>query len=440
MQQANESGRVRYMLRALRHRNYRLFFFGQGVSLVGTWITRVATSWLVYRLTGSAALLGVVSFAGQIPTFVLGPFAGVWVDRVDRYRAMVATQVLSMLQSGALAVLALSGVIRIWHILALSVVQGLINSIDIPARQSYVVEMVEGPADLPNAIALNSSMVNGARLIGPSIAGVLVALFGEGWCFTIDAVSYLAVIASLLMMHVQHQQRATRRRPPLHDLRAGFSYVSRFRPVRAALLLLALVSLMGMPYAVLMPIIAARVLHGGPNTLGILMAATGLGALAGALFLAARSSVLGLGRIIAISAALFGVSLCAFSFARSLPLAVGLLVLVGIGFMVQTASTNTVLQTIVDNEMRGRVMSFYSMAFMGMAPFGSLLAGLVAGKIGAPWTIFIGGTVCIAGAAIFARQLPALRAEVRPVYRERGILPEIATGLGEATSVREEEA
>jgi MFS family permease len=416
-----------------------LFFIGQTISLIGTWITRVATSWLVYRLTGSAALLGVVSFAGQIPTFLLGPFAGVWVDRVDRYKAMIVTQVLSMLQSAALAVLALSGVIRVWHILVLSVAQGLINSVDIPARQSYVVEMVEGQEDLPNAIALNSSMVNGARLIGPSVAGVLVALFGEGWCFLIDAISYIAVIASLLMMVVKPFARRPQQRAVLQDLRAGFSYVSRFLPVRAALLLLALMSLMGMPYTVLMPIIAARVLHGGPHTLGILMSASGLGALGGALFLAARKSVLGLGRVIAFSAALFGVSLCAFSFARNVPLAVCLLVLVGVGFMVQTAATNTILQTIVSNDMRGRVMSFYSMAFMGMAPFGSLIAGLAAGRIGAPWTIFAGGVACVAGASMFARVLPQVRAEVRPVYRQLGILPEIASGLAQATTLSEEE-
>ena len=438
MNGSSESGRLQHMLRALTHRNYRLFFFGQGTSLVGTWITRLATSWLVYRLTGSAALLGVVGFCGQIPTFILGPFAGVWVDRLDRYRTLVVTQILSMVQSAALAALALTGTIRIWHILVLSVFQGLINSMDIPARQSYVVEMVEGPEDLPNAIALNSSMVNGARLIGPSIAGILVSLFGEGWCFAIDAISYLGVIASLLMMNVERKPRVARRRAALHDLRAGFRYVSQFRPVRDALLLLALVSLMGMPYTVLMPVVAAKVLHGGANELGILMSASGVGALAGALYLASRRTVLGLGRIIAISAAVFGASLCAFSMARSLVVAIVLLVGVGVGFMVQTASTNTVLQTVVSDDMRGRVMSFYSMAFMGMAPFGSLLAGALAARYGAPLTIFVGGIACVMGAALFARRLPELRRDVHPVYVERGIIPEIARGLGNATGVREE--
>ena len=426
------------MLRALEHPNYRLFFFGQGTSLVGTWITRVATSWLVYRLTGSAVLLGVVGFCGQIPTFVLGPFAGVWVDRLDRYRSMIVTQILSMLQSAALAVLALTGTIRIWHILALSVFQGIINAMDIPARQSYVVEMVEGPQDLPNAIALNSSMVNGARLIGPSVAGVLVSLFGEGWCFAIDALSYLAVIASLLMMTVVRKPRVTRRRAALHDMRAGFQYVSRFRPVRDALLLLALVSLMGMPYTVLMPIVAAKVLHGGPNMLGILMSASGVGALAGALYLASRQSVLGLGRVIAIATAIFGGGLCAFSLSRTLPVALVFLIFIGLGFMIEAAATNTVLQTLVSDDMRGRVMSFYSMAFMGMAPFGSLLAGALAARFGAPWTIFVGGIACMIGAALFARRLPELRRDVRPIYAERGILPQIAEGLGKATGIQQE--
>ena len=416
-------GRLAYLLRALRHRNYRLFFFGQGTSLVGTWITRVATSWLVYRLTGSAALLGVVGFAGQVPTFLLGPFAGVWVDRLDRYRVLVATQVLAMLQSGALAALALTGVIRIGHVVALSVFQGLINAFDTPARQSYVVEMVEGPVDLSNAIALNSSMVNGARLIGPSIAGVLVAAVGEGWCFLLDALSYVAVIASLRLMHVARRARVTGETRVLEDLRAGFRYAFGFRPIRAALLLLAVVSLTGMPYTVLMPVVAAEVLHGGPNTLGLLMAATGVGALGGALYLAA---------------AVFGVGLTAFSLSRALPLSLALLVVVGAGFMVQMAATNTVLQTIVRDELRGRVMAFYAMAIMGTAPFGSLLAGVLAAHIGAPWTIAGGGACCVLGALGFARVLPALRRQVVPIYVEKGILPQIAAGLGDAAALRHE--
>ncbi|HET7320918.1 MAG TPA: MFS transporter [Longimicrobiaceae bacterium] len=437
---AGEGGRLRFMLRALSHRNYRLFFFGQGTSVVGTWITRVATSWLVYRLTGSAAILGLVGFAGQVPTFVLGPFAGVWVDRLDRYRVLLTAQVLAMLQSAALAVLTLTGVIQIWHILVLALFQGVVNAFDTPSRQAFVVEMVEGPADLPNAIALNSSLVNGARLLGPSIAGVLVALVGEGWCFLVDSISYLAVIGSLLAMHRVRRARPARETKVLNELKAGFRYAFGFAPVRAVLLLLALVSLTGGPYVVLMPIMAADVLHGGANTLGVLLSATGVGALAGALYLASRRSVVGLGRLVPWAAAAFGVGLCAFALSRSLVLSLVLLAMVGAGFMVQTASTNTILQTLVSEEMRGRVMSFYAVAILGTAPFGSLLAGGIAAHVGAPWAIFGGGVICVVGAAAFARFLPRLSAEVRPIYEERGILPAIAAGLGDATSIRHEAA
>ncbi len=373
---SREPSRLAFTLRALSHRNYRLFFAGQGTSLVGTWITRVATSWLVYRLTGSAAILGIVGFAGQIPTFVLAPFAGVWADRLSRYRVLVATQVLSMLQSLALAWLALAGTIKVSHILWLSAFQGIINAFDMPARQAFVVEMVDDRADLPNAIALNSSMVNGARLIGPSVAGVLISVSSEGWCFLLDGISYLAVIASLLMMRLP----AARPRGPearvLVEVRDGLRYAFGFAPIRSVLLLLALISLMGMPYTVLMPLMAAQVLHGGPHTLGFLMGAMGLGALGGAVYLASRRSILGLGRVIPAAAALFGAGLVAFSLSRAVALSLPIMVVIGVGFMVQLASSNTILQTIVREEMRGRVMALYAMAFMGMAPFGSLLAGV----------------------------------------------------------------
>ena len=431
-------GRLRFMLRALQHRNYRLFFAGQGTSLVGTWITRVATSWLVYRLTGSAAVLGIVGFAGQVPTFILAPFAGVWVDRWDRYRVLVATQTLSMLQSFALAWLALAGIINVPEILALGAFQGVINAFDTPARQAFVVEMVEDRADLANAIALNSSMVNGARLIGPSVAGVLIAIAGEGWCFMIDGVSYLAVIASLLLMRIQPRERTIAAKNALHELRDGFRYAFGFAPIRTVLLLLALVSLMGMPYTVLMPLMAGGVLHGGPHTLGFLMGATGVGALCGAVYLASRSSVLGLGRLIPLASGLFGAGLVAFSLSRNTTLSLALMLFTGAGFMVQMASSNTVIQTIVREDMRGRVMAFYTMAFMGTAPFGSLLAGALAARIGAPRTILLGGAVCILGGLVFARRLPKLRELVEPIYVERGILPEIATGLSDAAALRDE--
>ncbi len=419
-----------FMLRALRHRNYRLFFSGQSISLIGTWITRIATSWLVYRLSGSALLLGVVGFAGQIPSFIMAPFAGVLVDRWNRHRLLIATQVLALLQSLALAVLALAGLIKIWHIVVLSIFQGLVNAFDMPARQAFVVEMVDRREDLANAIALNSSMVNAARLLGPSIGGVVIAAVGEGWCFMLDAISYLAVIASLLAMKITRRMvGATNDANMFQQLREGWSYVVHFAPIRNVLLLLALVSLVGMPYAVLMPIFANQVLHGGPNTLGSLMAASGVGALIGTLFLAARKTVLGLGKFIPLMAATFGAGLVAFSYSRRLWLSLLLMVVTGLGFMVQMAVSNTVLQTIVDEDKRGRVMSFYTMAFMGTAPFGSLLAGVAAERIGAPHTLLIGGLGCILGGLWFATRLQALRRDVRPIYLKIGILPEVATGI-----------
>jgi MFS family permease len=426
------------MVRALSHRNYRLFFAGQGISLVGTWITRVATSWLVYRLTGSAAALGIVGFAGQIPTFLLAPFAGVWVDRWSRYRVLVVAQVLSMLQSFALAWLALAGTIKVTHILFLAAFQGVINAFDTPARQAFVVNMVDDRAALPNAIALNSSMVNGARLLGPSVAGMLIAVAGEGWCFLLDGVSYLAVIASLLMMRLAGAESHGPEKHVLVELRDGFRYAFGFAPIRSVLLLLTLISLMGMPYTVLMPLMAARVLHGGPHTLGFLMGATGVGALGGALYLASRRSVLGLGRVIPAAAILFGCGLIAFSLSRTIALSLVLMVVTGIGFMVQLASSNTIIQTIVREEMRGRVMAFYTMAFMGSAPFGSLLAGGLATRLGAPDTILLGGCACIVGGVLFGRQLPRLRELILPIYVERGILPAIATGLSDAAALRDE--
>lgn len=419
-----------FMFRALKNRNYKLFFSGQGISMIGTWMTRVATSWLVYKLTGSALLLGVAGFAGQIPSFLLAPFAGVLIDRWNRHRVLVVTQVLAMVQSAALAVLALTGLIKIWHVIALSIFQGLINAFDMPARQSFVVEMVEKREDLPNAIALNSSLVNGARLLGPSIGGVIIAAVGEGWCFAIDAFSYLAVIASLLAMRlVPHVVAAAKETNIFGQLREGFSYVAGFMPIRNILLLLAFVSLVGMPYTVLMPIFANEILHGGPNTLGLLMAASGVGALSGAIFLAARRSIVGLGRFVPGMAALFGAGLIAFSFSRMIWLSLILMVVTGLGFMVQMAVSNTLIQTIVDEDKRGRVMSFYTMAFMGTAPFGSLLAGTLAERIGAPNTLLIGGTGCILGAALFARALPRLRQFVRPIYIQKGILPELQSGI-----------
>ncbi len=421
---APSASTLAHLGRALRHRNYRLFFAGQATSLVGTWITRVATSWLVYRLTKSGFLLGLVSFAGQIPTFLVAPVAGVLVDRWNRHRVLVVTQALAALQSALLAAFALTHTITVWHVLVLAVFQGCINAFDVPARQSFVVEMIEDRADLANAIALNSTMVNGARLVGPSVAGVLIAAVGEGWCFTVDAVSYLAVIGSLLAMRLR-----PRPLPPVHrhvwtELAEGFRYVAGFAPIRWILLLLALVSFAGVPYTVLMPVFVTAYYGGAPHTLGLLMACAGVGAVAGALWLASRRTVLGLGRTLVVAGTTFGAALVGFALSRHLWLAVPLLVCTGGGMMVQLAASNTLIQTLVDEDKRGRTMAFYTMAFFGMAPFGSLAAGLLAGWIGASATVLLSGSLMLAGVGLFFTQLPRLRREVRPVYQRLGILPE----------------
>ncbi len=424
------------VVRALRHRNYRLFFGGQGISLIGTWMTRVATGWLVYRLTGSAFLLGLVSFAAQIPILLLGPFAGVWVDRWHRHRVLVVTQALSMMESFALAALALGKVITVHEVIFLNLFQGAVNAFDMPARQAFVIEMVESPEDLGNAIALNSSLVNAARLIGPSIAGLIIAGIGEGYCFLIDGFSYMAVIASLLMMAVPPRAVESAKASVFAEFREGWNYVTGFQPIWSILLLLSCISLVGMPYTTLMPIFAGRVLRGGAHTLGFLMAAVGVGALCGAVTLAARPSVRGLGRVVPMTAAGFGATLIAFSNSRLLWLSLLLLVITGFCFMQNLASSNTILQTIVEDKKRGRTMSFYSMAFQGVAPFGSLIAGMVASRIGAPLTLTIGGAICICGASLFALQLPTIRRLIRPIYVQAGIIPEIAKGVQAASALQ----
>jgi MFS family permease len=414
--------RFSYGWRALRHRNFKLFFAGQSISLIGTWMTRVATSWLIYRLTGSALLLGLVSFAGQIPTFLLAPFAGVLVDRMDRRKMLVWTQALAGLQSLALAILTLAKVINIHEVLWLSVLQGLINAFDMPGRQAFLVQMVEDKQDLGNAIALNSSMVNMARLIGPALAGIVIGSVGEGYCFLIDAISYLAVIASLVMMRVNIAPAKLSRAPMLQQLKDGWTYVIGFPPIRTILSLFALISLMGMPFMVLMPIFAGQVLHGGPHTLGFLLGASGVGALISAVSLALRKTVRGLTAMIQISAALFGLGLICFGLSRILAVSLFLMLIVGFGMMQGMAASNTVIQTLVPEDMRGRVMSYYTMAFVGMAPFGSLLAGWLAHRFGAPHAVMITGASCVAGAAWFTTQLKSIRQVMRPIYIEMGII------------------
>jgi MFS family permease len=408
--------------RALRHRNFRLFFAGQTISLVGTWMTRIATSWLVYRLTHNALLLGTVSFAGQIPTFLVAPLAGVLVDRLDRRQVLLWTQTLAMVQSLMLAWLALSHRITIAEILVLSVFQGFINAFDMPGRQSFMVQMVDDRADLSNAIAINSSMVNVARLVGPSLAGIVIAASSEGWCFLIDGISYIAVIISLLMMRVHVAAARAKAASMFAEMREGWSYVSTFAPIRTILLLFALVSLMGMPYMVLMPVFAGRVLHGGPHTLGFLMGAAGAGALVSALSLVLRRSVRGLTKMIPISAIVFGGSLVLFGFSQWVWLSLALMLFTGFGMLQGMTASNTIIQTLAPEDKRGRVMSYYTAAFVGMAPFGSLLAGSLAHWIGAPRTVMVTGSCCIAGGLWFWTRLPAIRREIRPIYERLGII------------------
>lgn len=424
------------MLRAFSYRNYRLFFVGQLLSLIGSWVSMTATSWLVYRLTGSAFLLGVVGFAGQIPGFIMGPFAGAYLDRWNRHRVLVTTQAISMVQSFILAALTLTGHITVEAIIVLNAVQGVVNAFDMPARQTFLVTMITEKEDLANAIAMNSSMFNAARLVGPSIAGLIIAASGEGMCFLIDGVSYLAVIIALLSMKgLRHLHQSRRDVTVVAQFVEGWRYVFGFRPIRSLILLLAFICLVGVPFSVLMPVFATDVLGGGPSTMGLLMTAVGCGALAGALWLASRKSVIGLGRIILIATAVFSAGLVLFSFSRVLWLSLAALSVTGWGMMVMMASANTVIQTIVDEKMRGRVMSFYTMAFLGTAPFGSLFAGGFSAQFGAPHTVLLSGLLCFGAAAWFSQELPAIRAVVRPIYIRMGILPEVATGLQTASNL-----
>jgi len=433
-----EPGMGARLLRALRHRNYRLYFMGQGVSLIGTWLTQVATSWLVYRLTGSTVKLGIVAFAGQIPLFVLGPFMGVVVDRFNRHRILIVTQTIAMLQSFALAYLALRRIITVQHIIVLNALQGVVNSLDMPARQAFLIEIVEDRNDLPNAIALNSSMVNGARLIGPSIAGVLIAAVSEGMCFLIDGFSYLAVVGALLAMRVKRIERKDKAAGAMAEFLGGAKYAFGFAPIRAILLLAAAVSLTAVSYSILMPVFATEILHGGPKLLGFLMAMGGIGALAGALFLAARRTVLGLGRVIVIGGVVFGGALIIFAFSSTLWISMMTMVLIGFAMITFFASSNTVLQTVVQDHMRGRVMSFFGMAFMGMMPFGSLFSGWLAARVGPQWTVAINGTAAALACGIFGLKLPELRRLVRPIFVEKGIIiEEVAKGVNVASELEE---
>jgi MFS family permease len=399
-------------LRALRHRNFRLFFGGQLVSLIGTWMQMVAQSWLIYRLTHSALLLGAVGFAGQIPIFLIAPFGGHVADRVDRRRIIIVTQTCAMILAFILAALTLTGRIHEWHIIVLAAILGVVNAFDMPARQAFIVQMVERD-DLMNAIALNSSMFNGARVVGPAVAGILVAAIGEGWCFFANAVSYVAVLAGLFMMTTERFVPRPMAGSALRNIWDGLRFVANSAPIRALLLLIAIVSFTGMPYAVLMPVFADRVLHAGARGLGILMGASGVGALTGSVMLALRSTVRGLGRWVAVSSTLFGMTLIAFGISHTMWLSVAILVPLGASMMVQMSSSNTLIQSMVPDELRGRVMAAYTMMFMGMGPLGALAGGTVADRVGAPVAVIVGGTITIAAAAVFSMRLPALRGPAR---------------------------
>jgi MFS family permease len=425
--------KVDIVFRSLRHRNYRLFFSGQSISLIGTWMQRIALPWVVYRMTGSEVLLGVVGFAGTIPSFLLAPFAGVLIDRWSRYRVLLITQIISMIQAGVLAWLSLTGGLDIWHIIVLSVILGCINSFDMPARHSFVIDMVNGKEDIGNAVALNSMMFNGARLIGPSVAGIVLAAVGEGACFLINALSYFFVIGSLMAMRVPVIKEKKKQTPMLREMKEGLAYTFGFAPIKHIIFLLGLVSLMGASYQVLMPVYAKDVLQGDSHTYGFLMGGAGAGALIGAIYLASKDTVLRLGRLIPAATALLSLGLISLSLSSSFFVSMFLIFFTGLGMMTQTAASNTILQTIADDDKRGRVMSFYTMALMGTAPFGSLLAGWMAKVLGTPWTIFIGGAVCLIGALVFYRRLPELKRLVRPVYGRRGILPEVAEGIRTAS-------
>jgi len=417
--------------RALRHRNFQLFFVGQSISVIGTWMTRLATSWLVYRLTHSALLLGVVTFAGQIVSFALGPFAGVWVERLNRRKLLVWTQAAAAIQSLAMAALTLAHVITLWEVVALAALQGVINAFDMPGRQSFLVQMVDDRNDLSNAIAINSSMANGARLIGPAIAGLVIGAFGEGWCFLIDGISYFAVVASLLLMRIKPQEIRRGAASMFEQIGEGWEYVRSFSPIRIILLLFALVSLMGYPYAVLLPLFAGQILHGGAYTLGWLTAASGIGALVSGLSLAARKSVVGLTRMIQIAVSMLGFALILFGLSRALWLSLVLMVFVGFGLMQGASVSNTIVQSLVPEDKRARVMSYYTMAFFGAAPFGSLLAGALAHQIGAPYTVMLTGAVCVLGSLWFTVELPKVKADMHPIYQDQGLLPRDAAPIAD---------
>lgn len=415
--QAKLTANSKLIVRALRHRNYRLFFTGQTISMIGTWMQDIAINWLIYELTGSPLMIGMVNFCSKIPGFMLGPFAGLIVDRFNRRRIIIFTQSMSMLQALTMAILVLTGRVEVWHVMALGTLLGCIQAFDLPARHAFIVDMVDDRDDMNNAIALNSIIINTARLVGPSVAGILIAIVGEGICFLLNAGSFIAVITALMAMKINTGPEEPSRRWAIgHELREGFSYAYHFLPIRYLFFLLWIICFLGMPYIVLMPIFADQVLGGGSTMLGFLFSATGLGAICGASFLAVRSQVAGLENITPAAAGLFGLALVVFSQNTSVWLALGIMFFAGIGMIMHSIATNTLLQTVVDDGKRGRIMSMYSMAFQGLTPLGSLLAGFLAQQIGAPATECIFGSVCVIGAMVFYNCLPKMKAHMSVIY------------------------
>jgi len=408
--------------KALANPNLRLYFAGQIVSMIGTWMQQMALSWLIYRLTNSAYMLGVVAFASQAPTFLLTPFAGIVADRVNRKRLVIITQSFAMLQATLLAILAFSEKPLIWHLIALGAFSGLINAFDLPTRQTFLSDMLETRAELPNAIAVNSSIVTLTRLIGPPIAGFFISIAGEAMCFVVNAVSYVAVIVALFFVTANQKPFAGERPKAIAQLKEGFKYAFSFRPIRVLLAMVGLSSLSVMSYSVLMTAFAKDVFHGDATTLGILTAGVGAGSLVGAVYLATRTGVLGLGRWIILSSLASGLGLIGFGLTKSIWIALPLLALVGFGSMILMAACNTILQTLVDEDKRGRVMSIYTMCFMGLAPFGSMAAGYLSTVIGLGPTVIASGVIALLLAAGFAARLQKVREDARPIYIERGIL------------------
>jgi len=410
----------RTTFRSLRHRNFQLFLSGQMISLIGTWMQTVAQSWLVYRMTGSSVLLGTVGFASQFPIFVLAPAGGLLADRWNRQKVVIGTQTASMILAFVLAALTLTGHLTVWGIVVLAALLGVVNAVDIPARQAFLIEMVSRE-NLMNAIALNSSMFNSARIVGPAIAGILVATIGEGWCFFANAVSYIAVIIGLFLMRIENPAERENEQSALDNLVEGFRFARGTPPIWALLLLIGLASLVGMPFSVLMPIFADHVLHGGAQALGWLMGATGVGALFGALTLATRSGVRGLARWVAVSAGAFGASLIIFGYSRWYWVSLVILVPTGYAMMLQLACTNTLIQAMAPDRLRGRLMALYTMMMAGMAPFGALFAGALANKWGAQFTVALGGAGCLAGACLFWRSWPRMRDVARALILASGM-------------------